>query len=80
MTELPTPYLGPELSIQPGIASEPLVPDFNREVRCHCGASYVVSRMSSDKDDFVVCSRGCFDSMVAAKPQYWEVMYRGRGI
>jgi hypothetical protein len=77
--QLPTPYQGPVTDLPAEAISGPLEPAFNREVRCHCGASEVVSRMSSDRDAFVVCSRGCFDSMVAAKPQYWEVMYRGRG-
>lgn len=80
MTELPTPYLGPTVDVPAEALSGPLVPDFNREVRCHCGRSQVVSRMPADRDAFVVCSRGCFDSMVAAKPEYWEVMYRGRKI
>lgn len=49
--------------------------DFNREVRCHCGASMVVSRMEVARDPFVVCSRSCFEDMVAKKPQYWKVVY-----
>lgn len=80
MSSLPTPYQGPTIDLPAEAISGPLVPDFNREVTCYCGASQVVSRMTPDRDPFVVCSRGCFDSMVAAKPQYWEIMYRGREI
>jgi hypothetical protein len=78
MMDLPIPYQGLLEDLPSEALSGPLEPDFNREVRCHCGASMVVSRMTPDKDLFVVCSRGCFDSMVSAKPQYWKVMYRGR--
>ncbi len=49
--------------------------EFSRQVRCFCRSSVVVSRMDSAWDEFVVCSRGCFDNMVASKPQYWSVVY-----
>lgn len=48
---------------------------FNRMVRCHCGSREVVSRMVAERDPFVVCSQGCFDSMVSQKPHYFEVTY-----
>lgn len=41
-----------------------LVADWEREVPCYCGNRIVVTRRAPAFDKYVVCSRGCWDSMV----------------
>lgn len=39
-------------------------PIWEREARCYCGASEVVTRRDPSKDKYIVCSQGCWDKMV----------------
>lgn len=42
-----------------------LVADWEREVPCYCGNRVVTSRRPPVFDKYVVCSKGCWDKMVA---------------